>query len=83
MALMVFCMGVRRNNSSYIRAGQLSFALLFQRSSSSNYALLDLHDKFVKLNYLNLMPMFTHLTLQPLLGKNFKCLLLSVANKTK
>ena len=36
---------VRRNNSSYIRAGQLSFATLFHRSSSSKYALIDLHDR--------------------------------------
>ena len=36
---------VRRNNSSYIRAGQLSFAPLFHRSSSSKYALIDLHDR--------------------------------------
>ena len=45
MALMVLRMGVRRNNSSYIRAGQLSFAPLFHRSSSSKYALIDLHDR--------------------------------------
>ena len=34
MVLMVLRMGVRRNNSFYIRAGQLSFAPLFHRSSS-------------------------------------------------
>ena len=45
MALMVLRMGVRRNNSSYIRAGQLSFAPLFHRSSSSKYALIDLHHR--------------------------------------
>ena len=45
MALMVLRMGVRRNNSSYIRAGQLTFAPLFHRSSSSKYALIDLHDR--------------------------------------
>ena len=36
---------VRRNNSSYIRAGQSSFAPLFHRSSSSKYALIDLHHR--------------------------------------
>ena len=44
-ALMVLRMRVRRNNSSYIRAGQLSFAPLFHRSSSSKHALIDLHDR--------------------------------------
>ena len=45
MALMVLRMGVGRNNTSYTRAGQLSFAPLFHRSSSSKYALMDLHDR--------------------------------------
>ena len=45
MALMVLRIVVRRNNSSYIRAWQLSFAPLFHRSSSSKYALIDLHDR--------------------------------------
>ena len=54
MALMVLRMGVRRNNSSYIRAGQLSFAPLFHRSSSSKYAFIDLHHRWVELNCLNL-----------------------------
>lgn len=45
MALMVLRMGVRRDNSSYVRVGQLSFAPLFHRSSSSKYALIDLHDR--------------------------------------
>lgn len=45
MALMVFRMGVRGNNSSYRRAGHFSFAPLFHRSSSSKYAMIDLHDR--------------------------------------
>ena len=45
MALHVFRMGVRRNNASYVRAGQKVFAPLFHRNSASKYALIDLHDR--------------------------------------
>jgi len=45
MALNVFCMGVRRNNASCVRAGQKVFAPLFHRNSASKYALIDLHDR--------------------------------------
>ena len=53
IALMVLCMGVRWDNSSYVRAGQLAFQPLFHQSSSSKYALIDLHDRLVEINYLN------------------------------
>lgn len=45
MAIWVFRMGVRRNNSTYVRAGQMTFSPLFHRNSVSKYALIDLHDR--------------------------------------
>ena len=45
MSLHVFRMGVRRNNTAYVRAGQMSFAPLFHRNGASKYALIDLHDR--------------------------------------
>ena len=45
MAIHVFHMRVRRNNSTYVRAGQMSFFPLFHRNSASKYALIDLYDR--------------------------------------
>ena len=45
MALHVFRMGVRRNNTSYVKAGQKVFAPLFHRNIASKYALINLHDR--------------------------------------
>ena len=46
MALLVFRMGVRRNNAAYIRAGQMTFAPVFHRNAVSKYALIDLYDRY-------------------------------------
>lgn len=48
MGLQVFRMGVRRNNANYVKAGQVVFAPIFQRSSASKYALIDLHDRYLQ-----------------------------------
>lgn len=45
MAIDVFCMGVRRNNDTYVRAGQMCFSSLFHRSAASKYAMIDLYDR--------------------------------------
>lgn len=47
MGLQVFRMGVRRNNANYVKAGHVVFAPIFQRSSASKYALIDLHDRYL------------------------------------
>lgn len=49
-AFKVFHIGVRRNNSSYVHAGQMGFASLFHRSNTSKYALIDLYDRSVLKN---------------------------------
>lgn len=44
MAIQLLHVGVRRNNTEYIRAGHMAFAPLFHKNSASKYALIDLHD---------------------------------------
>ena len=45
MSLHVFRIGVRRNNTAYVSAEDMSLAPLFHRNGSSKYALTDLHDR--------------------------------------
>lgn len=45
MAIHVFRMDVGRNNSTYVRAGQMCFSSLFHRNAASRYAMIDLYDR--------------------------------------
>lgn len=45
MSIHVFHMGVRRNNSTYVRAGQMCFSSLFHRNAASGYAMIHLYDR--------------------------------------
>lgn len=43
--LQAFCMGVRRNNADYVKAGQAVFSPIFHRNNGLKYAMVDLHDR--------------------------------------
>lgn len=49
MAIHMFRMGVRKNNSEYVCTGHLAFAPLFHRNTVAKYALIDLYDRLVLL----------------------------------